>query len=156
MATCCFQDSSWSYFKTFHSHTRKSRKRLVKGNLPVRHVFHIAWYLKVMKIFVWHHFESIKCKHVIKVLICSFFVGKHEYLYPYEPKSSCAIFAGTNVVCLMAEFTTAHVPVRVHAARPMWTSDLWSVFNQVVENVIRRSPCAPSACKWFGPCCSLG
>lgn len=39
----------------------------------------------------------------------------------------------------MAVVTTVHVPVHVLVARPTWTSDLWAVFNQAVENIIRQS-----------------
>lgn len=44
----------------------------------------------------------------------------------------------------------------LHVHRPMWTSDLWSVFNQAVENVIRQPSRTLSDCKWAGARCSQG
>lgn len=57
-------------------------------------------------------------------------------------------------VCVLGLRVCVQMLVRAH--RPMWTSDLWAVFNQAVENVIRQPSRAPSACKWAGPRCTLG
>lgn len=67
-----------------------------------------------------------------------------------------SILVCIKAMWLMTLFETVCVYMRVRVHRPMWTSDLWAVFNQAVENVIRQPSRAPFACKWAGPRCTLG